>query len=156
MKKRTAFETALVRRAPKKGDYLRYISYEMTLEALRKKRAHRLSMPLHYSNQPFSHLILSSEELPPGPPSVSDFALVKRQFHIFERALKKFKSDVALWIEYIHLAKKEGARSLVGRISARFVRTAPPSWILYSTLRHIQGSSTSPQYPCTLHSCCGP
>lgn len=54
-------------------------------------------------------------------PSISDYALVRRQFHIFERALKKFKSDVGLWIQYIELAKKEGARSLVGRISARFV-----------------------------------
>ena len=46
---------------------------------------------------------------------------MRRQFHIFERALKKFKSDIALWIQYIELAKKEGARSLVGRISARCV-----------------------------------
>ena len=43
MKKRTSFETALVRRVPKKGDYLRYIAYEISLEALRKKRADRLS-----------------------------------------------------------------------------------------------------------------
>ena len=44
---------------------------------------------------------------------------MRRQFQIFERALKKFKSDVALWIQYIQVAKKEGARSLVGRITAR-------------------------------------
>lgn len=43
MKKRTAFETALVRRVAKKNDYLRYAAYEMGLEALRKKRAERLS-----------------------------------------------------------------------------------------------------------------
>ena len=45
MRKRTAFETALVRRVAKKGDYLRYISYELNLEALRKKRVLRLSTP---------------------------------------------------------------------------------------------------------------
>ena len=100
MQKRTAFETALVRRIPKKGDFLRYIAYEMGLEALRRKRAARL---------------LDG----PQPPSVSDYALVRRQFHIFERALKKFKGDVALWIQYIQVAKKEGARTLVGRITAR-------------------------------------
>ena len=55
-----------------------------------------------------------------GPPSISDYALVRRQFHIFERALKKFKSDVGLWVQYIELAKREGARALVGRITARF------------------------------------
>jgi U3 small nucleolar RNA-associated protein 6 len=43
MKKRTAFETALVRRVAKKNDYLRYVTYEMGLEALRKKRVERLS-----------------------------------------------------------------------------------------------------------------
>lgn len=42
MKKRTAFETALVRRVAKKGDFLRYASYEMGLEALRRKRAERI------------------------------------------------------------------------------------------------------------------
>jgi len=56
-----------------------------------------------------------------APPTVSDYALVRRQFHIFERALKKFKSDVGLWIQYIQVAKGEGARALVGRITARLV-----------------------------------
>ncbi|KAL4253463.1 UTP6 family protein [Abortiporus biennis] len=112
MKKRTAFETALVRKQPKKGDYLRYATYEMGLEALRKKRGERL-------------------KLPPGPPSVSDYALVRRQFQIFERAVKKFKSDVALWIQYIRVANKEGARSLVGRITARALQLHPNVPALY-------------------------
>jgi U3 small nucleolar RNA-associated protein 6 len=43
IKKRTAFETALVRRIPNKNDYLRYAAYEMGLEALRRKRVARLS-----------------------------------------------------------------------------------------------------------------
>ncbi|KAI9511207.1 U3 small nucleolar RNA-associated protein 6-domain-containing protein, partial [Russula earlei] len=43
IQRRTAFETALVRRVPNKNDYLRYAAYEMGLEALRRKRAARLS-----------------------------------------------------------------------------------------------------------------
>jgi U3 small nucleolar RNA-associated protein 6 len=43
VKKRTAFETALVRRIPNKNDYLRYAASEMGLEALRRKRVARLS-----------------------------------------------------------------------------------------------------------------
>jgi len=43
MKKRTAFETALVRRVSKKADFLRYAAYEMGLEQLRIKRVERLS-----------------------------------------------------------------------------------------------------------------
>lgn len=56
-----------------------------------------------------------------SPPSVSDYALVQRQFHIFERACKKFKSDVGMWIQYIQLADKMGARALVGKITAKQV-----------------------------------
>ena len=54
------------------------------------------------------------------PVTVSDHALVKRQFQIFERAVNKFKSDVDLWIQYIQVAKQEGARTLVGKIVARY------------------------------------
>jgi U3 small nucleolar RNA-associated protein 6 len=43
MKKRMAFETALVRRVAKKADFLRYAAYEMGLEQLRRKRVERLS-----------------------------------------------------------------------------------------------------------------
>lgn len=42
VKKRTNFEYALKRRIAKKIDFLRYIEYEMNLEALRKKRKARL------------------------------------------------------------------------------------------------------------------
>ena len=38
LKKRTTFETALIRRVPRKRDFLAYIEYEMNLERLRKMR----------------------------------------------------------------------------------------------------------------------
>ena len=60
-------------------------------------------------------------DLSGGPPSVSDFALVRKQFFIFERAVSKFKSDLGIWVQYIQLAKKEGAKGLAGRICARCV-----------------------------------
>ena len=43
MRKRTAFECALVRRVAKKADFLRYIAFESGLEALARKRTQRLS-----------------------------------------------------------------------------------------------------------------
>ena len=96
MRKRTGFETALIRRVARKGDYLRYIAFESGLEALAKKRLERLSV------QGGCRLFL------------------KRQNAIFERALKKFKSDLGLWIEYIEHAKSHGANTLLGRIAARY------------------------------------
>ena len=50
---------------------------------------------------------------------MSDYAIVKRVFQIFERAVKKFRGDVGLWMEYIRVAEKVGAKSLVGKITAR-------------------------------------
>ncbi|KAF5371580.1 hypothetical protein D9758_003433 [Tetrapyrgos nigripes] len=112
LKQRTQYEAALVRRVAKKADFLRYAQYEMGLEQLRRKRAERL-------------------KIPSTPKTISDYALVRRQFNIFERVLKRFKSDVGLWIEYIQLAKKEGARSLVGRITARALQLHPNVPALY-------------------------
>ncbi|KAH9983609.1 U3 small nucleolar RNA-associated protein 6-domain-containing protein [Russula compacta] len=112
IKKRTAFEIALVRRIPKKNDYLRYAAYEMSLEALRRKRVERL-------------------KLQKSPPSISDYALTRRQFQIFERALKKFKSDVSLWLEYLRVAQRAHAHALAGRIAARAVQLHPRTPALY-------------------------
>ena len=46
VKQRTAFETSLVRRVAKKADFIRYISYEMDLEKLRKLRVKRMGKVL--------------------------------------------------------------------------------------------------------------
>ena len=43
VRKRSAFETALIRRAPRKRDFLAYIEYEMNLERLRRIRVKKLS-----------------------------------------------------------------------------------------------------------------
>lgn len=90
----------------------------MGLEQLRRKRVERLSQFFISSAQLFSHL---GVEIPRTPTTISDYALVRRQFHIFERALKRFRADVGLWIQYVEVAKREGARTLVGRITARYV-----------------------------------
>ena len=140
IKKRTAFETALVRRIPNKNDYLRYAAYEMGLEALRRKRATRmsefpvaLSLYLHplflfFTN---SFFFILDKELPKSPPSISDYALTRRQFQIFERALQKFKSDVSLWLQYLRVAQRAGSRALAGRIAARAVQLHPRTPSLY-------------------------
>jgi U3 small nucleolar RNA-associated protein 6 len=54
-----------------------------------------------------------------SPQSVSDYAIVKRVFQIFERAVRKFKGDVGLWMEYIRVAEKVRAKALAGKITAR-------------------------------------
>ncbi|KAI6046054.1 U3 small nucleolar RNA-associated protein 6-domain-containing protein [Pisolithus marmoratus] len=125
MRKRTQFESALVRRVAKKADFLRYAAYEMNLEQLRRKRLDRL-------------------DLPKSKTTISDYALVRRQFHIFERALRKFKGDVGLWIQYIQVAKRVGARGLVGRVTARALQLHPNVPSLYIIAASHELSHASP------------
>ncbi|CUA70428.1 U3 small nucleolar RNA-associated protein 6 [Rhizoctonia solani] len=126
LKQRTAFESALVRRIALKSDYIKYAQYEVTLEALRKKRAARLS---------------SSD----SKSSLADFCIVRRQFFILERAVRKFKSDVSLWVQYIELAKSNNARSLVGKLCSRALSLHPTSPSLYIiAASHELDSSLSP------------
>ena len=133
IKRRTAFEMALVRRIPNKNDYLRYAAYEMGLEALRRKRITRLSASATLPPFPFpcSNDDDIKKELPKSPPSISDYALTRRQFQIFERALQKFKSDVSLWLQYLRVAQRAGSRALAGRIAARAVQLHPRTPALY-------------------------
>jgi len=80
VKKRTNFEYLLLRRPPKRVDYLRYIAYEMNLNQLRKKRK----------------AIKGSEKR-----SVSDNSIGMRIHFIFERAVRKFGNDTHLWKQFI-------------------------------------------------------
>ncbi|KAJ7502809.1 U3 small nucleolar RNA-associated protein 6-domain-containing protein [Mycena galericulata] len=100
MKKRTAFERALVRRVAKKADFLRYAAYEMNLEQLRRKRVERL---------------------------------------------RRFKADVGLWVQYIEVAKREGAHTLVGRVAARAIQMHPtvPALYVLAAGHELEGGSPS-------------
>ncbi|PVG02629.1 hypothetical protein CPB86DRAFT_794033 [Serendipita vermifera] len=111
IKRRTNFEQQLVRRQPRKKDFLEYIEYEMALERLRKKRTERLKTPL--------------------PHSISSHSVLQRQFSIFERVTRKFKGDIRLWVQYIEVAKREGAGNLVSRVVAKALKLHPTSTALY-------------------------
>lgn len=125
MKKRREFEMALVRRVSRKTDFLRYAAYEMDLERLRRKRVEKISecgpltlrRPWGWTTTDTARSLWFTEVR--SPQSVSDYAIVKRVFQIFERAIRKFKGDVGLWMEYIRVAEKAGAKALAGKITAR-------------------------------------
>ncbi|KAG9099531.1 U3 snoRNP protein [Ceratobasidium sp. 370] len=112
LKQRTTFESALIRRVALKSDYIKYVQYEITLEALRKKRMERMNATETRT-------------------SLSDYSIIRRQFYILERAVRKFKNDVPLWIHYIELAKSNKARALVGKLCARALSLHPTFPSLY-------------------------
>ncbi|CAG8466738.1 2617_t:CDS:2 [Paraglomus occultum] len=113
VKRRTYFEYTLKRIPARKVDFLRYIEYEINLEALRKKRKERLGVK--------------------GKPTLSDYAIPRRIYHLFERAVNKFKSDLSLWLQYIEYAKSNKAGKLLNKIFGRALQLHPakPSlWVL--------------------------
>jgi hypothetical protein len=128
VKTRTDFEYRINARAPDKIDYLRYIKYEHTLNALRKKRKAR--MPSDVTS------------------SVSDFACEKRIHFIFSRALKKFQGDIPLWNEYIDFAMRGTSSSRLSKIFPQALRLhpkAPELWIKAAVweYRHNQNIATA-------------
>ncbi|KJE94924.1 hypothetical protein CAOG_005466 [Capsaspora owczarzaki ATCC 30864] len=113
VKKRTQFEYALRRRITQKVDYLRYIAFELGLEELRKQRKVRLGITR--TNAP------------------SDFAIVRRVHFIFHKALRKFRSDMQLWLEYFDFCRKTSSSKLLGKAIAMALRSHPQQerlWVM--------------------------
>ncbi|KAF0520632.1 U3 small nucleolar RNA-associated protein 6 [Gigaspora margarita] len=113
IRQRTNFEYSLKKRPCQKDDFLKYIEYEINLEKLRKKRKERLAIK--------------------GKTSISDYAIIRRIYHIFDRAVIKFKGDISLWLQYIEFAKSAGAGKLLGKIFGSALQlhpTKPLFWIL--------------------------
>ena len=100
VKKRRDFEFLLQRRAPRKEDYVRYIEYELKLEKLRKARTKRRG--IHTS----------------GP---SDFGGVRRIQSVYQRALRKFGSDVSLWNDALDHGMRVGSTHNLSKQLARLL-----------------------------------
>lgn len=80
VEQRRHHEYRLQRRAARKVDFARYIAFELKLDELRKLRKKRL------------HLVKQT---------TSDFAQISHIYFIFERAVKKFQGDPAMWMQFI-------------------------------------------------------
>ena len=119
VKKRTDFEYALKRRAPKKADFLRYIEYELNVEALRKKRRDRL-YPRHHGGKKGGKTTMTQVKW-----THSDHAGVRRIHHLFDRFTRKFHGELEVWLEYIRFATESKSYRAVGRIFARAIQLHP-------------------------------
>ncbi|RXK42029.1 hypothetical protein M231_00750 [Tremella mesenterica] len=126
-RRRTTFETALIRRKTRKEDYFRYAEYEINLEVLRRIRWKRLS------------------ENPP-PPSISTYSLPRRTLYILKRATVKFPSDLAVWLAYIEYASREGMRKVVAKGLNNALQQHPlsPTLYLLSSYHHLHPNSPFP------------
>ncbi|KAJ3344310.1 U3 snoRNP protein [Gonapodya sp. JEL0774] len=136
VKARTDHEYRLARRVSRQVDYLRYIQYETNLESLRKKRKSRALALLKakaskHASAEGNGAAAARDVSWKG--SVSDHSIRQRLHHLYERMLKKFPANPALWLQYFDWAKSVGSSKILGRSYARAIQlhpTKPTFWIL--------------------------
>ncbi|XP_024048353.1 U3 small nucleolar RNA-associated protein 6 homolog isoform X3 [Terrapene carolina triunguis] len=86
IKKASALEYKIQRRALRKEDFINYIQYEINLLELIKKRRSRIG----YS--------FKKDEI--------EYSIVQRIHGLFRRATEKWKDDVQLWLSHVAFCKK--------------------------------------------------
>lgn len=106
-KKRSDFEHILNARGSKAGDYVRYATYEMNLDSLRKKRCKRLGV------------------------KATAHGGQRTIFFILDRATKKFPGDLGLWVQYVQFCQKEKASKKLAKVFASMLRLKPREWGLW-------------------------
>lgn len=116
MRKRTDFEHRITGRGSKPRDFLKYAEYEENVEKLRKKRWTRLSKSGSIDTKP----------------SVSDWAGPRRILFIYDRATKRYQSDMNIWAAYLRFARKSGSVKVIYKAFTRLLQLQPrnvDAWI---------------------------
>ncbi|TDH70978.1 hypothetical protein CCR75_004216 [Bremia lactucae] len=111
VEKRRSFEYSLQRVPMRKIDAMRYIEYELKLDALRAARKKRLGIV---------------------KVSVGDTACLKRVHNIFDRVLFKHRGSIELWLQYVAFCKREGSSRVLSAVFSRALQSHPRSaelWI---------------------------
>ncbi|GMF31242.1 unnamed protein product [Phytophthora lilii] len=109
--KRRGFEYALKRVPLRKIDAMRYIEYELKLDALRAARKERMGLV---------------------KVTLGDTAGTKRVHNIFDRVLFKHRGSVELWLQYVAFCKREGSSRVLSAVFSRALQSHPRSaelWI---------------------------
>ncbi|PNH07975.1 U3 small nucleolar RNA-associated protein 6 [Tetrabaena socialis] len=110
--KRQTFEYLLKRRAALKEDFYRYIEFETKLEELRKTRKQAASAK--------------------GKKGLAEVAIVRRIHFIYERATRKFRSDVGLWMRWIEACKRFKSSKQLSKVITKALQrhsAVPELWI---------------------------
>lgn len=114
VRRRERFEYRLHRRGCDMQDYVRYIQFEVNLDALRRLRMERLHVR-------------------PGSLMASDYACISRAYTIFQRALKKHRRDVQLWLDFVAFCRCHRNGPTVARAITQALRYHPHKpglWVL--------------------------
>ncbi|ETW05730.1 hypothetical protein H310_03430 [Aphanomyces invadans] len=110
VQKRRDFEYTMKRTPLRKVDCLRYIEYELNLDALRRQRKKRLGLQKQSS---------------------SDHTGMQRVHNIFDRALMKHRGDVDLWLQHIAFCKNTGSSKLLSKLFTNALQLHPRNETLW-------------------------
>ncbi|XP_078391253.1 U3 small nucleolar RNA-associated protein 6 homolog isoform X2 [Cetorhinus maximus] len=113
MRKVTALEHKVHRRALNKESFISYIQYEINFLELIKRRRVRLGYTF------------KKEEI--------EYAIVNRIHRLFRRALTKWKGDIQLWLSHIAFCKKWNAKVKLSKVFSAMLAIHPDKpafWIM--------------------------
>ncbi|XP_066470699.1 U3 small nucleolar RNA-associated protein 6 homolog isoform X1 [Tiliqua scincoides] len=113
IKKTSALEYKIQRRALHKEDFLSYIQYEINLLELIKKRRTRIGY------------LFKKDEI--------EYSIVQRIHGIFKRATTKWKDDVQLWLSHVAFCKKWNKKVQLSKVFSSMLAlhpNKPALWIM--------------------------
>nr|XP_060619949.1 U3 small nucleolar RNA-associated protein 6 homolog [Anolis sagrei ordinatus] len=113
IKKSSALEYKIQRRALHKEDFISYIQYEINLLELIKKRRSRIG----YS--------FKKDEI--------EYSIVQRIHNLFKRATAKWKDDLQLWLSHVAFCKKWNKKIQLSKVFSMMLAlhpNKPALWIM--------------------------
>ncbi|KAI2508841.1 U3 small nucleolar RNA-associated protein 6 [Fragilaria crotonensis] len=117
--RRRESEYALRRRAARKADFLRYIESEMALESLRQLRTKKVS------NRRDRKTDETAARKKNGGLPIGDVHVVQLIHLLFIRALRKFRSDVALHLQHAAFARESKSYNKLTTIYTEALQVHP-------------------------------
>ncbi|KAI3495187.1 hypothetical protein L1887_37401 [Cichorium endivia] len=128
VKQRRKFEYRLKRPSPLKQDYLAYIDYEKSLDALRVLRKKAMLRELKKKKSEDGEAVVKKPKM---KQSVSDFSGISRIVEIYRLATNRFKGDIELWFQYLEFCRqrRNGHMKKVLAQVIRFHPKVPGVWI---------------------------
>ncbi|KAI3823862.1 hypothetical protein L1987_05307 [Smallanthus sonchifolius] len=126
VKQRRKFEYRLKRPSPLKHDYLAYIDFEKSLDALRILRKKAVTRELKKKKSEDGKGVVTKSKQ-----SHSDFAGISRIIETYRLATNRFKGDIELWFQYLEFCRqrRNGHMKKVLAQVIRFHPKVPGVWI---------------------------
>lgn len=106
--RRQDYEYALQRRLPDKSDFLRSIAFEVSLERLRALRKQERNITASRKKT-----------------TLTDYCIIRRTHKLYERMLRKFKGDLALWSDWIQFCGSCRSSKQMSKVLTRMMQLFP-------------------------------